>query len=124
MVDRKRSLSRMNGNPPSLSTLNGCLGACNNSQPSSPSNPSYACQTAMRRLQALDFSIVDTVLYLDAYPDSKEALRYYQKLLSERDALKHTLAESCRMPMTSFENASTDAWDWTRGPWPWEADAN
>ena len=85
---------------------------------------SASCQAMLRRLQALDFSIVDTVLYLDAYPDCQDALHYYHKLVAERDTLKRSLAESCKRPVTNFENASNDAWDWTNGPWPWEAAAN
>lgn len=104
--------------------------ACNQSNSSCQGNGNQgagngaSCQALLRRLQALDFSIVDTVLYLDAYPDCQNALDYYRKLVSERDALKRSLAENCKRPVTNFENASNDAWDWTNGPWPWEAAAN
>ena len=125
--EKRRSMSRAAANlSPSLPpTQNGgsggcCNGGCNGAQPA----PSSGCKATLSRLQSLDFSIVDTVLYLDAYPECREALAHYHKLLSERDALCRELAEQCRMPMTSFENASRNTWDWTRGPWPWEADAN
>jgi len=85
---------------------------------------SSACKALLHRLQALDFSIIDTVLYLNAYPDSREALAYYQKLVAERDSLKMGMAQTCHSPVTAFENASTDSWDWINGPWPWEASAN
>lgn len=85
---------------------------------------SGSCKALQKRLQALDFSIVDTVLYLDAYPECAEALAYYHKLVSERDALQLSLAQSCHMPVTNFQNASADSWDWVMGPWPWEAAAN
>lgn len=85
---------------------------------------SSACQGLARRLQAVDFSLVDTVLYLDAYPNSQEALDYYHKLLSERTELSSQLAEACRRPMTCMENASHDAWHWVDGPWPWDPRAN
>ena len=78
----------------------------------------------MKKLQALDFSIYETVLYLDAYPHSAEALSYYHKLIAEREALCRSLAEGCGMPVTNLENASTGSWDWIQGPWPWEAAAN
>ncbi|MBO5938834.1 MAG: spore coat protein CotJB [Clostridia bacterium] len=119
MVER-RKFSRATANlSPSLPHENGGCG-CN--QP--PAIPSTRCKALLGKLQSLDFSIVDTVLYLDAYPDSREALSHYHKLCEERDALLRALREDCRMPMTSFENASRDSWDWTKGPWPWEADAN
>ncbi|MBQ9783765.1 MAG: spore coat protein CotJB [Clostridia bacterium] len=78
----------------------------------------------LKKLQALDFSIYETVLYLDAYPNSADALSYYHKLVAERDALQRALAETCRMPITNLENASVNSWDWVNGPWPWEASAN
>ncbi len=89
-----------------------------------PPETTDSCQALMRRLQALDFSIVDTVLYLDAYPHSKEALDYYHKLLSERAELSSRLAETCRRPVTCMENASRDTWNWVDGPWPWDPRAN
>ena len=82
------------------------------------------CKAIMKRLQKIEFSIVDTVLYLDAYPECKKALEYYHKLLSERDALRSALASKCKRPMSPFENDSDCSWDWISSPWPWEASAN
>lgn len=75
------------------------------------------------KLRMIDFSIYETVLYLDAYPDDAEALAYYHKLKEQRKAL---MAEyECAVgPMTIHGNASTDSWDWIKCPWPWEYDAN
>ena len=77
----------------------------------------------LHRLQALDFSIYDTVLYLDAYPNSADALAYYKKLVAERDSLIRALSASHNAPTTAFDNVGDD-WDWVKGPWPWEASAN
>ena len=77
----------------------------------------------LRRLQALDFSIVDTVLYLDAYPNCRSALGHYHRLIAERDDLLRRLAKEGN-PVTVYENGSADAWDWGKGPWPWEPSAN
>ena len=81
------------------------------------------CPRLLGRLRALDFSLAETILYLDAYPESKRALAHYHKLLSERDQIKESLAQSCR-PVTAYENLSQDSWDWIKGPWPWENAAN
>jgi len=77
----------------------------------------------LSKLQMLDFSIYETVLYLDAYPHDSEALAYYHKLLDERKVL---LAEYERTvgPVTICGNVSEDRWDWIGRPWPWEYDAN
>lgn len=127
MVDRSntRNAARQNSNmmPPVGNNNNhtgqdSCLGnGCSN-------NRNGNCKALLHRLQALDFSIIDTILYLNAYPESAEALAYYHKLISERDALKTSLGHHCNMPVTGFENASAQSWDWVEGPWPWEASAN
>ena len=125
--DRTDRRSRMSANlSPSFPSQNGgCNGGCNGSCNGGGNTvPSSACRALLSRLQTLDFSIVDTVLYLDAYPECREALKHYHELLSERDALLRDLSEKCNLPVTSFGNTSRDAWDWVRGPWPWEPDAN
>ena len=56
-------------------------------------NEQPRCKSLLRELQLLDFSIYDTVLYLDAYPESKEALDYYRTLVQERRALAEQYTE-------------------------------
>ncbi len=82
------------------------------------------CKSLLETLRKIDFSLIDTVLYLDAYPHSNEALAYYHKLKCEREMVVKTLAENCNMPQNSFQNASDTQWLWTDSPWPWEACAN
>ena len=96
---------------------------CGNMTAPTTPNVSNDCKALMKKLQSIDFSIIDTVLYLDAYPERKKAMAYYNKLLLERAALRKTLAEKCRRPMSSFENGS-DNWDWISSPWPWDVSAN
>lgn len=77
----------------------------------------------LSRLRMIDFSIYETVLYLNAYPDDADALAYYHKLIEQRQSL---MAEYERNvgPMTIYGNGSTDSWDWIKCPWPWEYEAN
>ncbi len=81
------------------------------------------CKSLMRRLQTVEFSMYDTMLYLDIYPECKEALAYYEKLREERDALRASLAKRCKRPTTAPETES-GAWDWIASPWPWDPSAN
>ena len=74
-------------------------------------------------LRAIDFAIYDTVLYLDAYPDSREALCYYNNLIEDR-AIVRTEYQKKFGPLTAFENQCATEWQWVNDPWPWEADAN
>ena len=80
------------------------------------------CKSLQKRLQALDFAIVETTLYLDVYPDCKKALEYHKRLLKEREMLVQAMRGACG-PNTDWEE-QTDGWEWVRGPWPWEPDAN
>ena len=85
--------------------------------------PDGDCKALLKKLQKIDFSIIDTILYLDSYPECKKAKAYYDKLILERAGLREALAKKCKRPTTAFENGS-DAWDWISSPWPWEEGAN
>ena len=80
------------------------------------------CQTLMNRIRTVDFALNETVLYLDAYPESAEAMKYYQALVKERAQLMDAYERECG-PVTMYGNIG-NTWDWLRGPWPWEPDAN
>lgn len=73
----------------------------------------------MRKLQEVEFAIYELTLYLDAYPESQEALKHYHSLM---DARRSLVAEyqSKRGPLTMYGNESTSSWDWASTPWPWE----
>ena len=72
----------------------------------------------MRQLQQLDFSIQETVLYLDAYPECCEALAYYRELVQKREALAKKYEESCG-PLIAMGNGESREWNWIKTPWPW-----
>ena len=73
----------------------------------------------LKRLQEVEFALYELTLYLDAYPESKEALMHYHSLL---DARKTLVAEyqAKHGPLTMYGNESTTSWDWASTPWPWE----
>ena len=74
-------------------------------------------------LRAIDFALYDTILYLDAYPHSKEALSYYHTLIEDREVVSGEYQRKFG-PLTPYANESRTEWQWTNGPWPWEAEAN
>ena len=76
----------------------------------------------LKKLQKVDFSIIDIVLYLDAYPNCKKALDYYHKLIAERKNLLEKLNEM-GVVINNMSNTA-DTWDWCKSPWPWEYEAN
>lgn len=77
----------------------------------------------LQKLRMIDFSIYETVLFLDAYPDNAEALAYYHKLLDQRDMLAAEY-EAKVGPLNIYGNESHDSWDWINNPWPWQYEAN
>ena len=83
----------------------------------------YGRDKLLKELQSIDFSLIETVLYLDVYPHSDKALDYYHQLKQKRCAI---LAEYEKTygPITMHGNESCQSWDWINGPWPWEPDAN
>ena len=97
-----------------LNTMRKC---CNNTSASNDA------RKLMHELQLIDFSLIDTILYLDAYPCSEEALDYYHKLLAEKNKVKELL-EQIGYPIIAQGNTSTTEWKWTDGPWSWELEAN
>ena len=77
----------------------------------------------LNQIRAIDFAIQETVLYLDAYPENQQALEYYHKLIEMRERVLSSYERSCG-PLTMYGNTSHQSWDWVKGPWPWENDAN
>ena len=81
------------------------------------------CCRDREKLRAINFAIQETVLFLDAYPCHPEALKYYHALIEEREKLLTSYEKNCG-PMTMYGNTSRGSWDWVKGPWPWEPEAN
>ncbi len=76
-------------------------------------------QDLLKKIQEIDFSIYETVLYLDVYPSCREALSYYHSLINTRNQLAEQY-ERDYGPLTAFANTSTCSWDWVKTPWPWQ----
>ena len=77
----------------------------------------------LRRIQAEDFALYEVVLYLDAYPTNKKALAFYKEHRAALDALKATYVQKYG-PLTIYDHTNCAEWQWYRGPWPWEKEAN
>ena len=82
-----------------------------------------ACNRLMEQIRAVDFALYETVLYLDVYPNSCDALETYHKLKEQSRALHEEYESTCG-PLTAFSNRSTTSWDWMSKPFPWEYDAD
>lgn len=124
MVNRMNRAQRSNMynsmNTRGSSSYNGCV----EERYSSPRSSCHdeTTRQLMSKLQAVDFSLVDTVLYLDVYPHCSKAMARYKELLYEREKLIEKLSEAG----VHINNMSvkSDSWSWIDSPWPWEYDAN
>lgn len=77
----------------------------------------------LRRIQAEDFALYEVALYLDAYPTNKKALAFYKEHKAALESLKSAYMQKYG-PLTIYDNRSDTEWQWYRGPWPWEREAN
>ncbi|MBO5883227.1 MAG: spore coat protein CotJB [Clostridia bacterium] len=80
-------------------------------------------ESMMRKLQKIDFALVEINLYLDAYPHCEKGLAYYHKLCEEREMLVAAMGESGK-PITMRDNKSVASWDWIKSPWPWHGESD
>ncbi len=81
------------------------------------------CKRLLRQIQEIDFALMDTKLFLDAYPHDMTAMEYFNQLLEKRDVAAAAYHAQCG-PLVANEKIENNAWLWINGPWPWEFDAN
>ena len=77
----------------------------------------------LHKIQAEDFALYEVALYLDAYPNSKKAMKYYHEHKKLAQMLKAEFEEKFG-PLTLYSNHNDQKWEWTDGPWPWEKEGN
>jgi len=76
----------------------------------------------LRRIQQLNFQMIETALFLDNQPECQAALMAYEGFRTEHQQAKAEYEE--RFGPLSFEGVNTerDGWSWINGPWPWEGE--
>ncbi|RKD22471.1 spore coat protein JB [Caminicella sporogenes DSM 14501] len=74
----------------------------------------------LKKIQEVEFAIVDLNLYLDTHPKNQRALADYNMLTNELFRLKK-IYEMNYGPLTNFGYAPSHyPWQWIESPWPWE----
>lgn len=76
-------------------------------------------ERTLRAYQAYSFALYDILLYLDAYPDNREAIESYNKyhrLASKAKAEYESKFGPISMPF------DVSTWEWANGPWPWQVE--
>lgn len=74
----------------------------------------------LKRLQEIDFVLVELNLYLDTHPGDVDALEQYNWYARKRAKLAKAY-ERQYGPLTNFGHSPNQyPCGWDEGPWPWE----
>lgn len=76
----------------------------------------------LREITALEFTVIELNLYLDTHPGDREALNRFNRTVMELRALKEAYDRD--YGMLTPDSRSSCPWEWLRGPWPWQYEAN
>lgn len=77
----------------------------------------------LHRLTVLDFMAVDLQLYLNTHPKDSEAIKKYNSVIKEADAVRCQY-EKLYGPLCSFRSLSKSQFHWIDNPWPWQSKFN
>ena len=75
----------------------------------------------MRKIQEVDFAIIDLNLFLDTHPDCAEALELFTKLTATSKSLKNDY-QAKYGPLYVTKSSNNVPFDWVEkcSKWPWE----
>ena len=77
----------------------------------------------LKEIQAEDFALYETALYLNGHPTCQKALAHYCQHKKASLALREQFEEAFG-PLTLYGNRDGSCWHWVDSPWPWEKEAN
>lgn len=75
----------------------------------------------LKRVQQLNFVMIDVGLYLNNQPDNQAALELFGKYQALHKQAKEEY-ESLFGPLTYSGIDTADGWTWLQHPWPWEVE--
>ena len=71
-------------------------------------------------IDSLEFALIDLNLYLDVYPDDKNAIELFNKYRNEQNELLHTYQNKFGPILLNSDSLNNMPWMWDNKPWPWE----
>ncbi|MCI5844964.1 MAG: spore coat protein CotJB [Oscillospiraceae bacterium] len=77
----------------------------------------------LQSIQQCDFVLYELQLYLDTHPNCKRAMEQYRKHLEMKKKAEKMYTEKYG-PIQAYQSDTTERWNWTDAPWPWEQEAN
>ncbi|MET3288307.1 spore coat protein CotJB [Brevibacillus fluminis] len=76
--------------------------------------------STLRKLQEVQFALVELQFYLDMNPEDMRALHQYNDLSEELIDLRQEYEEQHGPLMQYGLSKARGKWDWSSTPWPWE----
>ena len=80
-------------------------------------------KTLGHQLQALNFAISELGLYLDTHSSDQEALELFNQYVEQYEAVLQRYEEQFG-PIFQMSAGMSGSYDWIKGPWPWDYNAN
>nr|WP_243159259.1 spore coat protein CotJB [Clostridium sp. cel8] len=78
-------------------------------------------KTLLQNIRQLEFASLDLNLYLDNFPDNKEALTAFNNCYKELNSSIKKY-EKYYGPLLNFGFSQGNyPWNWINSPWPWES---
>ncbi|MBQ7783055.1 MAG: spore coat protein CotJB [Oscillospiraceae bacterium] len=77
----------------------------------------------MRLIQMYDFYLYELQLYLDTHPTCSNGLQAFRKYKELRSSAVKTYTDNYG-PITAVHSDCSNVFEWAKGPWPWEKEAN
>ncbi|MBV4420543.1 spore coat protein CotJB [Clostridium tyrobutyricum] len=77
----------------------------------------------LNKIRQLEFAALDLNLYLDNFPNNREALSAYNKYTEKLICMKEEYEDNYGL-LTNFGSGTSQyPWSWVNEPWPWEPEA-
>lgn len=86
-------------------------------------NQEEQSRTPMHQLQALHFAISELGMYLDTHPTDQDATDLFNQYVEQFSHAMQQYEQNCG-PLTQMSSAMSGTYEWTKGPWPWDIEAN
>lgn len=77
----------------------------------------------MQVIQKYDFALYDLMLYLDTHPHCTEGMRLFRKYRDKREEAVNEYVKNYG-PIQALQSDTEKKWNWGKGPYPWEREAN
>ena len=77
----------------------------------------------LKKLQSYNFAAYDMLLYLDVNSNDKKAFEIFKDLVMKTKVLEKEYEEKYG-PLCAYNSVYSNSFNWLKGPWPWEKEAN